>query len=467
MTYDLAVIGGGAAGLVTAGGAAQLGLRVVLFEAGDMGGECLNTGCVPSKALLAAAHAAHAGSASAPLGVRYAAPDVDWSGVAAHVAGAIAAIAPHDSQERFEGFGIKVVRNDARFVARDTLEAAGRRYRARRIVVATGSAPAVPPIPGLAEAPYLTNETIFGLERRPDHLLILGGGAIGCELAQAHRRLGSRVTLIEADRLLPRDDPEAVRIVADSLRADGVDVVEAVKAVRVERSGGGVRLHLEDGRAVDGSHLLVAAGRAPRVDGYGLDIAGVDHDRRGIKVDSRLRTTNRRIWAVGDCRDGPRFTHAAGYDAGIAIRNIVFRLPAKADYRALPWVTYADPELAQVGPTESDARERHGEALRVLRWSFDRNDRAHAEGRTTGLAKVMVVGGRPIGATIVGPAAGETIQLWALAISARMKLSAVAAMIAPYPTYGEMAKAIAGSAFTDSLFSPRVRRLVGLLRRLP
>jgi pyruvate/2-oxoglutarate dehydrogenase complex dihydrolipoamide dehydrogenase (E3) component len=203
------------------------------------------------------------------------------------------------------------------------------------------------------------------------------------------------------------------------------------------------------------------------VDGYGLDIAGVDHDRRGIKVDSRLRTTNRRIWAVGDCRDGPRFTHAAGYDAGIAIRNIVFRLPAKADYRALPWVTYADPELAQVGPTESDARERHGEALRVLRWSFDRNDRAHAEGRTTGLAKVMVVGGRPIGATIVGPAAGETIQLWALAISARMKLSAVAAMIAPYPTYGEMAKAIAGSAFTDSLFSPRVRRLVGLLRRLP
>jgi pyruvate/2-oxoglutarate dehydrogenase complex dihydrolipoamide dehydrogenase (E3) component len=466
MTYDLAVIGAGAAGLVTAGGAAQLGLKVVLFEPGEMGGECLNTGCVPSKALLAAAHAAHAGPAAATLGVRYAAPQIDWVAVNSHVRGVIEAIAPHDSQARFEGFGVEVVRAYARFVAPDTLEAEGRRFTARRIVVATGSAPAVPPIPGLAEAPYLTNETVFGLPERPEHLLILGGGAIGCELAQAHRRLGSRVTIVEADRLLPRDDPEFVAIVVASLRADGVEIIEGAKAVRVGGASG-LSIELDDGRAVHGSHLLVAAGRAPRVEGFGLDVAGVAATKAGITVDARLRTTNKRIFAVGDCRDGPRFTHAAGYDAGIAIRNIVFRLPAKANYRALPWVTFTDPELAQVGLTERQAREQFGDKLKLLTWSFDKNDRAQAEGRTVGRAKVMAVGGRAVGATVVGYGAGEMIQIWALAVSARLKLSAVAGMIAPYPTYNEMAKAIAGSAFSDALFSPRVRRLARLLQRLP
>lgn len=466
MTYDLAVIGAGAAGLVTAGGASQMGLKVVLFEAGEMGGECLNNGCVPSKALLAAAHAAHAGPAAARLGVRFGAPEIDWTQVNAHVRSAIDAIAPHDSQERFEGFGVEVVRAYARFVSPDTLEADGRRFTARRIVIATGSAPALPPIPGLAEAPYLTNETVFGLPQRPEHLLILGGGAIGCELAQAHRRLGSRVTIVEADRVLPRDDPELVAIVVAALRADGVEIIEGAKAVKVE-SGDGVTLHLGDGRSVQGSRLLVAAGRAARVEGYGLDVAGVAYSKAGIAVDARLRTSNRRIFAIGDCRDGPRFTHAAGYDAGIAIRNIVFRLPAKASYRALPWVTFTDPELAQVGMTEAEARKAHGDKLKVLAWSFEKNDRAQAEGRTVGRAKVMAVGGRPVGASIAGHGAGEMIQIWALAISARLKLSAVAGMIAPYPTYGEMAKALAGSAFSDALFSPRVRRLTRLLQRLP
>lgn len=463
MIYDLAIIGAGAAGLVTAGGAAQLGLKVVLFEAGDMGGECLNTGCVPSKALLAAAHAAYASTDAARFGVHYGAPQVDWAAANAHVAKVIDTIAPHDSQERFEGFGCEVVRAYARFVTPDTLEADGRRYRARRIVIATGSAPAVPPIPGLTDVPYLTNETVFGLPERPEHLLILGGGAIGCELAQAHRRLGSRVTIVEADRLLPRDDREAAQVVIDALRADGVEIVEGAKAVHVES---GITLHLDDGRTLTGSHLLVAAGRAPRTQDFGLEVAGVEHTKAGIKVDARLRTSNKRIWAVGDCRDGPRFTHAAGYDAGIAIRNIVFKLPAKADYRTLPWVTYTYPELAQVGLTEADARKTHGERLRVLTSRFAKNDRAQAEGRTTGFAKVMAVDGRPVGATIVGPAAGETIQIWALAISAKLKLSAVAGMIAPYPTYSEMAKAIAGDSFTASLFSPRVRGLVRWLHRL-
>ena len=466
MSYDLAVIGAGAAGLVTAGGAAQLGLKVVLFEPGAMGGECLNTGCVPSKALLAAAHAAHDGAAAAKFGVRFAMPTIDWPAVNAHVRGVIDAIAPHDSQERFEAFGVEVVRAHARFVSPDTLEADGRRFTARRLVIATGSAPAVPPITGLAQAPYLTNETIFGLPDRPAHLLILGGGAIGCELAQAHRRLGSRVTIVEADRLLPRDDPEFVAIVVDSLRADGVEIITGAKAVKVEH-GDGIALHLEDGRTVQGSHLLVAAGRAARTDGYGLDVAGVAFTKAGITVDARLRTSNKRIFAIGDCRDGPRFTHAAGYDAGIVIRNCVFRLPAKADYRALPWVTFTDPELAQVGLTEAGARERHGDKLKILTWSFDKNDRAQAERRTVGRAKVLAVGGRVVGASIVGVGAGEMIQIWTLAVSAGLKLSAVAGMIAPYPTYNEMAKAIAGSSFTEALFSPRVRRLARWLQRLP
>lgn len=466
MSYDLAVIGAGAAGLVTAGGAAQMGLKVVLFEPGEMGGECLNTGCVPSKALLAAAHAAHGGAAAGRFGVHFAAPTIDWPDVKAHIRRAIDAIAPHDSQQRFEGFGVEVVRAYARFVSPDALEADGRRFTARRIVIATGSAPAVPPIPGLGEAPHLTNETIFGLADRPEHLLILGGGAIGCELAQAHRRLGSRVTIVEADRLLPRDDPELVAIVIDSLRADGIEIIDGAVATRVEH-GDGVTLQLADGRRVQGSHLLVAAGRAARVDGYGLDVAGVAFTRAGITVDARLRTSNRRIFAIGDCRDGPRFTHAAGYDAGIVIRNVVFRLPAKADYRALPWVTFTDPELAQVGLTEPEARARHGDRLKVLSWSFEKNDRAQAEGRTMGRAKVMAVGGRAVGASIVGAGAGEMIQIWALAVSAKLKLSAVAGMIAPYPTYNEMAKALAGSSFTEALFSPRVRRLARLLQRLP
>jgi pyruvate/2-oxoglutarate dehydrogenase complex dihydrolipoamide dehydrogenase (E3) component len=461
--HDVLVVGAGAAGLVTAGGLSQLGLDVVLFEAAEMGGECLNTGCVPSKAILAAGHAAQVARGSAGLGVT-ADPKIDWAAVNAHIARVIETIAPNDSVERFEGFGVTVVKAHARFVAPDTLEAAGQRYSAKRIVLATGSEPAVPPIPGLADVPFLTNESAWNLPSRPDHLVILGGGAIGCELAQAHRRLGCAVTLIEADRLLPRDDVEAAAIIRDRLLEEGVDVREGAKAVRVSA---GPTLHLDDGTEITGSHLLVATGRRARTEGYGLDVAGVATAKNGITVDARLRTSNPRIFAVGDCRDGPRLTHAAGYDAGIVIRNIGFRLPAKADYRLLPAVTYTDPEVAQVGPTEAQARSSHGDKLTVLRHPFHHNDRAQAEGRTTGFLKVMAVGGRPIGATVVGPAAGEIIQFWTLAIANRLKLGAVAGMVAPYPTYGEISKAAAGSAFTAKLFSRPVQRLVRLLARLP
>jgi len=463
LTHDVAIIGAGAAGLVTAGGLSQLGLRVVLFEAGDMGGECLNTGCVPSKALLAAGHAAATARHAPKLGVRLGTPEVDWAGVNAHIAATIAAIAPHDSQERFEGFGCEVVRAHARLTGPDTLEAEGRVFRVRRIVLATGSEPAIPPIPGLADVPHLTNETLFGLAEKPAHLIVLGGGAIGCEMAQAHARLGCAVTLIEADRLLPRDDPDHAAVVAAALAADGVAIHAGRKAVTIEP---GPRVTLDDGTVIAGSHLLVAVGRKPRTEGYGLEAAGVAVGRNGIAVDARLRTSNKRIFAVGDCRDGPRLTHAAGYDAGIVIRNIAFRLPAKARYGALPAATYTDPEIAQVGLTEAEARARHGAALTVLASDFAHNDRARAEGRTEGLIKVMAVKGRPVGVSIVAPHAGDLIAFWQYAVANGVKLSAIAGTIAPYPTWGESAKAVAGQAFTETLFSPRVRAVVRLLARL-
>jgi pyruvate/2-oxoglutarate dehydrogenase complex dihydrolipoamide dehydrogenase (E3) component len=326
---DICVIGAGSGGLVVAGGAAQAGARTILVEAAAMGGECLNTGCVPSKALLAAAEAAAAGRAAARFGVRYGAAQVDFAAVLDHVRGVIATIAHHDSQERFEGWGVEVIRARGRFIGPDRLEAGNRIIRARRFVLATGSHAAVPPIPGLSDTPFLTNETLWGLRELPTRLLVLGGGAIGCEMAQAFARLGSTVTLVEADRLMPRDDAEAVELVRSALRADGVDVREGVKATRAARDGDRIGLTLEGGETLAGSHLLVAAGRKPAVDGLRLDVAGVQVGKDGVEVDARLRTSNRRIYAVGDCRAGPRFTHAASQDAGVVIRNAVFGLPAR------------------------------------------------------------------------------------------------------------------------------------------
>jgi pyruvate/2-oxoglutarate dehydrogenase complex dihydrolipoamide dehydrogenase (E3) component len=461
--FDIIVIGAGSGGLSVAAGASQMGARVALFEAAEMGGDCLNVGCVPSKALIAAAHAAHGVRSGAPFGIGAAEPEVDFARVMAHVRGVIAAIEPNDSQARFEGLGVTVIRERARFDGPASVAAGGRSYTAKRIVVATGSRPALPPVDGLDVVPRLTNETVWALDTLPRHLIVLGGGAIGCELAQAFRRLGSQVTLIEAFGLMGNDDPELVDVVRRGLVAEGIAIHERAKVVRAE---GNVRLVLDSGITVDGSHLLVAAGRAPNIDDLGLDAAGIDAGRRGIVVDARLRTSNRRVFAIGDCREGPQFTHAAGYDAGIVIRNLLFRLPAKARYHALPWVTFTDPELAQVGLTEAKARAHFGEA-EVYRWPFHDNDRAQAERRTEGLVKLVMAKRRIVGCGIVGPHAGELIHTWALAIAAGLKPSAIAGMIAPYPTLGEASKRAVGSIYTPSLFSERTRRIVRLLLRLP
>src|SRR5579883_594902 len=468
---DICVIGAGSGGLSVAAGASQLGMKTVLIERGAMGGDCLNTGCVPSKSLLAAARRVHAARLNGAFGLSDAPPTVDFPAVMRHVQEVIAAIAPHDSVERFEGMGVQVIAAQARFTGPREVTAGGQLIQARRFVIATGSSPAVPPIPGIDTVPFLTNETVFQNTTLPRHLIVIGAGPVGLEMAQAHRLLGAEVTVLEAAKALSKDDPELAELLLQRLRADGITVEEGVKIRRVERSAGGVTVTIEGGageRRLQGSHLLVAAGRRANLADLGLETAGIERDERGaLIVDRGLRTTNPRVYATGDAAGGPQFTHVAGYHAGIVIRRALFRLPAKVDYRALPRVTYTDPELAQAGMTESEAREAHGGDLQVLRWSFHENDRAQAERETHGLVKAVARrNGRILGASIIGAHAGELIQLWGLAIGRGLKLSAIANMIAPYPTFGEVSKRAAGSFYTPKLFSERTRRLVRLLARL-
>lgn len=469
LKVDLCVIGAGSGGLSVAAGAVQMGASVVLVEKHRMGGDCLNYGCVPSKALLAAGHEAAVHRQSDPFGVSGHEPTVDFAAVNRHVHGVIAAIAPHDSVERFEGLGVTVLKGAAKFTGRREVEVDGRRVQAKWFVVSTGSRATAPPIPGLDSTPYLTNETVFDLTSAPGHLVIIGGGPIGIEMAQAHRRLGSRVTVVELDRIMNKDDPELVDIVRRRLLAEGIELREGAGVKQIGGTEGSITVTVEqDGKAEDiaGTHLLVAAGRAPVVEGLGLEAAGIEYDKRGIKVDRGLRSTNKRVFAAGDVAGGPMFTHVAGYHAGVLIRRILFRLFwTKTDYRALPWVTYTDPELAHVGLGEEEARQAHDD-VRTVTWSFEENDRAQAERRTEGRIKVVTrKNGRILGATIAGAHAGELILPWVLAIQEKMKIGAMTGIIAPYPTLGEVSKRAAGAWYTASLFSDRTKKVVRFLMR--
>lgn len=468
---DLCIIGAGAGGLSIAAGASQMGAKVVLFEGGAMGGDCLNHGCVPSKALLAAGKALARQRGDARYGIVSEPGRVDFEAVKAHVQGVIDTIAPMDSVERFEGLGVKVVQAYATFTGPRTVLGGGIEVTARRIVIATGSTPMVPPVPGLADGPYLTNETIFGVETLPEHLIVMGGGPIGIELAQAFRNLGSRVTVVEMARIMAKDDPELVDLARRRLVQDGIDILEGTQASEVAYpEGGGVAVTVGDvegstTREIRGSHILVAAGRKATMDGLDLDKAGVATTPKGITVDAGLRTSNRRVYAVGDVASPYQFTHIAGYHAGIVIRSALFRMPAKVEYRAVPWVTYCDPELASVGLSETEARAAHGD-VQVLRWPMEENDRAQAERDTEGMVKVIISPkGRILGATIIGAHAGEMIQLWCLAIQQKLKIGAVAGVILPYPTLGEASKRAAGSYYTPKLFSDRIRKIVRFLGR--
>ncbi|MDP1618042.1 NAD(P)/FAD-dependent oxidoreductase [Phenylobacterium sp.] len=464
---DMVVIGAGSGGLSVAAGAAQLGLKVVLFERGEMGGDCLNYGCVPSKALIAAATAVHEMRTASHLGVSAAEIAVDFPKVMAHVRAAIATIAPHDSQERFEGLGVTVVRETARFVDDRTVAGASVTVQARKIVIATGSRAAIPDIPGLAEIPFLTNESLFDLETLPSRLIILGGGPIGVELGQAFRRLGSEVVIVEADKLLGREDPSAAAAVLDQLTADGVTLMAGRKAVRIEAGPTLVVEGAAGEEKITGSHLLVAVGRQPSLDDLHLDKAGVARNARGVVTDRSLRTSNRRIYAVGDAAGRGQFTHLAGAHAGLVVRRAIFGLPVNADTLQVPRVTYSDPELAAIGLSETEARKAHGDDIRVELVDFAGNDRAIAEGDVRGFGKLITTSrGKILGVTLVGRHAGDHIQLWALALSAGLKLSQITGMIAPYPTRGELNKRLAGQWYTPALFSSRTRKIVALLKHL-
>ncbi len=471
MNVDICIIGAGSGGLSVAAGTAQLGLKTVLIEKAEMGGDCLNTGCVPSKALLAAGKRAQMHRKDDIKGIQAHEPEIDFSAVKDHVFETIKTIEPNDSVERFESLGVTVLKETGRFVSKNKVQAGETLITARYFVVATGSRAVVPPIAGLDPEKVLTNETIFALREQPEHLLIIGGGPIGIEMAQAHRRLGCKVSVFDMGKILPRDDQDNVNIVRDVLQKEDITLHEKISIEQVKHTEEGVKLLITkegDMLEIEGSHLLVAAGRKPNIEGLDLEKAGISSERKGILVDQRLRTSNKKIFAIGDVAGGPQFTHVAGYHAGIIIRNVCFKMPAKVDYKALPWVTYCDPELAQVGITEETARQKYGETIRVAQWSFEENDRAIAERITQGQIRVVTTKkGLILGASIVGTGAGELIGLWALAISSGLKISAVTSMIAPYPTLGEISKRAAGAWYTPSLFSNKTRKIVKLLQKLP
>lgn len=452
ISTDICVIGAGSGGLSVAAGAVQMGARVVLIEGHEMGGDCLNFGCVPSKALIWAANQT---------------PPLEFAAAKDHVKATIETIAPVDSQDRFEGLGCTVIRDYARFETPKTVIAGDTRIKARRFVIATGSSPFVPPIDGLRDVPFFTNETIFDLRDRPEHLVIIGGGPIGMEMAQAHRRLGCRVSLIEAGHVLANEDPECRAFVRQSLIDDGVAIFEHTKVTRVSGKEGAVEVHSEE-HLIRGTHLLVAVGRRVNVDKLDLAAGGVEFDPKGVKVDAGLRSvSNRRVYAIGDVAGGMQFTHVAGYHAGVIIRSMLFGLPAKASHAHIPRATYTHPELAQIGPKESEAREKYGDKLEVVRFDYEHNDRAIATKRTKGFIKVMIVKGRPIGVSIVGADAGEMIGVWALAIANKLKMSAIAGMVLPYPTLGEINKRAAGTYFSPRLFeSNMVKTIVRWVQRL-
>ncbi|MDQ6989366.1 MAG: FAD-dependent oxidoreductase [Mariprofundaceae bacterium] len=468
ITADICVIGAGSGGLSVAAGASQMGAKVVLIEKSAMGGDCLNTGCVPSKAMLAAGHVAQNMREAGAFGVGSVEPKVDWAKVHQHVHGVIDAIAPNDSVERFESLGVQVIQDAASFIDAKTVQAGDVQVKAKYFVLATGSSAFVPPIEGVHDVPYFTNENIFDNKMPIEHLIVIGGGPIGIELAQAHRRLGAKVTVMEVARLLMKDDPDLTSIVIEHLKGEGISFYEGGRNLAIEKADDGIKVscEMDSGKTcVTGSHLLVATGRKANVDGLNLEAAGIVYHARGVEVDHRLRTSNKRVFAIGDVAGPYQFTHMAAYQAGIIIRNMLFKLPAKVDYSAVPWVTYTDPELAHVGLSEADAKAK-AMKVRILKWSFAENDRAQAERRTEGLLKVVVSPkGVILGASMVGLHAGELIQPWILAISQKMKIGAMAAAIAPYPTLAEVNKRIAGSFYTDKLFSAATKRIVRFLLR--
>jgi len=468
--FDIAIIGGGSGGLSLASGSAQLGLKVALIEGHKMGGDCLNYGCVPSKALLAAAKSIYQARYKAPeFGAEIEFKSVDFSKVMEHVHSVIKTIEPHDSVERFESLGVSVFQEYGAFVDKNTLKAGDKTITARKIVIASGSSPFIPPIKGIDTIDYLTNETIFDITALPKHLMVIGGGPIGCELAQAFAMLGSKVTIIEAMSILPKDDKDCVAVVRDSLKDKGIEVLEQSQVNEVIRKNDAtidvlITTSKED-KILTGSHVLVATGRKPNVDKLHLEKANITYSKKGIDVNNRLQTSQKHIYAIGDVAGPYQFTHMAFYQSGIVLRNIAFKMPAKVSYDAVPWVTYTSPELAHVGKSATDIKDDSD--LIITQWQFNQSDRAQAEAETSGLIKVITdKKGKIYGTTIVGVHAGELILPWTMAIREGKSLRAFTDTIAPYPTLSEVSKQVSSEFYKPKLFSGKVRTLVSWLQKL-
>jgi len=454
--YDLIIIGAGSAGLSVAAGAAAFGARTALVERGAMGGECLNNGCVPSKAFLRSAHLAGEIRDAGLYGLEAAPAGADLEKIMDRIGGIIKKIAPHDSQERFEGLGVDVFRTSAELADRNTVLAGGKALKGTRLVIATGARPLIPALPGLADVPYYTNLDIFTLKKLPAHLLVLGGGPVGLELGQAFRQLGSAVTVVErGPRLFPKDDPEVAEALGGVLRRDGVEVLLSARALAVKKDKDAITLAVEyGGRTVPltGDCLLVATGRAPDTAGLNLAAAGVATDARGyVAVDERLRTSVKNIYACGDITGQLQFTHMAAYQAGIVIRNAILGLPAKADYSGAAWATFTSPEAAHAGYTEAQAREL-GLFTEAVTVQLKDTDRAIVDGEEEGFLKLVLgKGSRLLGATLVSRNAGEIIPLASLAIKQGLKARAFADLVFPYPTRAELFKSASSALLRRSL----------------
>lgn len=468
--FDICVIGGGSAGLVVAAGGSSLGAKVALVEKHKMGGDCLHYGCVPSKTLLQSAKVAHTLRHADAFALPAHAPQTDLAAVMERVAGVIQGIEPHDSPERFRDLGVDVILGAGCFVDPHSFSVDGRHLRARHFVIATGSRPAVPPIEGLDQIPYLTNDQLFDLREPVPHLIVVGGGPIGIEMAQAFARLGSEVTVVQrGPRILPKEDPDLAEVVAEQLRQEGVTLLTGHDTVRVEGESGAIRMTLKDDQGeekrIGASHLLIATGRRPNVEGLGLEAAGVSCAPGGVVTDARLRTRQKHIFAAGDVVGGPQFTHMAEHHAGVVLRNAIFRLPAKVERRVIPWATFSDPELARVGLSETEARQQ-GIAHQVYTFPFAELDRARTDGTTRGCAKIITSPrGKLLGAAIVGPHAGELIHEYVLALSRGMKAADLSKVIHIYPTLAQINRRVADARMKQGL-TPTARKWIQRIFRL-
>ncbi len=463
--YDIGVIGGGAAGLTVTSGAAQLGAKTLLVEKEPaLGGDCLHYGCVPSKTLIRSAHVYHDMKNAAAYGLPVVdLPPVDFRQVADRIRSVVDRIQVHDSVERFCGLGARVCFGEARFKDEHAIELDGRTLSAKSWVIATGSSAIVPSIDGIDHTAYLTNRDIFYMDRLPASMLILGGGPIGIEMAQAFNRFGTTVTVVDmAPQILGKEDKDMAETVMAVLQAEGVAFQLNSTVASIRDEGQRKVVTVKDGngqpRQLEAESLFVAIGRAANVDGLGLDAIGVAYDHVGIKVDDRLRTSHKHIYAAGDINGGYQFTHAAGYEGGIVISNAVFRLPRKVDYTHLPWCTYTDPELASIGMNEK-AAQAAGIDYKVWSEPFGSNDRSLAEGQPAGQVKLLLdAKEKPLGVQILGPHAGELLNEWVAIFNGKVKLSTLASAVHPYPTIGEINKRVAGNFFAPKIFSDKIKK---------